>query len=336
MMQRPADHPVVLPPRIGVLLVNLGTPDAPEPDAVRRYLKQFLSDPRVVEIPPLLWQPVLRTFVLATRPQRSAEAYRQVWTPQGSPLSVVTQAQAEALQAHWGDAVVVDWAMRYGQPDITTRIGALMAGGCDRILIAPLYPQYSGATTATVFDDVAKALGTMRLQPALRFLPAYHDDPAYIDALKRSIEAAIAALPFAPDVLVASFHSMPERTLYLGDPYHCQCQKTARLLSEALDREIVVGFQSKLGRAKWLEPSTEDVLAGLPGKGIRRIAVVAPGFSADNLETLEEVAIRGKETFVEAGGTDFAYVPCLNASEAGVAMLATLLSRELEGWLPRA
>ena len=333
-MPLPADHPPIAPRRIGVLLMNLGTPDAPETGAVRRYLKQFLSDRRVVEIPAFVWQPILRLFVLTTRPAKSAHAYAQVWTEKGSPLSVVTRDQAEAVQAAFGETVLVDWAMRYGNPSIESRLDAMKAAGCDRILIAPLYPQYSGATTGTGFDEVARVLGKMRWQPALRTLPAYHDDPAYIAALKASVEDGLKALDFVPDALLASFHSMPERTLHLGDPYHCHCRKTARLLSEALGREVVVSFQSKLGRAKWLEPATDATLAALPGKGIKKLAVIAPGFSADNLETLEEVALRGRETFEEAGGTNFAYLPCLNASAPGIQMLATLLSRELAGWLP--
>ncbi len=333
-MSLPADHPPIAPRRIGVLLMNLGTPDAPETGAVRRYLKQFLSDRRVVEIPAFVWQPILRLFVLTTRPAKSAHAYAQVWTEKGSPLSVVTRDQAEAVQAAFGETVRVDWAMRYGNPSIESRLDAMKAAGCDRILIAPLYPQYSGATTGTGFDEVARVLGKMRWQPALRTLPAYHDDPAYIAALKASVEDGLKALDFVPDALLASFHSMPERTLHLGDPYHCHCRKTARLLSEALGREVVVSFQSKLGRAKWLEPATDATLAALPGKGIKKLAVIAPGFSADNLETLEEVALRGRETFEEAGGTNFAYLPCLNASAPGIQMLATLLSRELAGWLP--
>jgi protoporphyrin/coproporphyrin ferrochelatase len=331
-MDRPADHPPIQPARIGVLLINLGSPDAPEPGAVQRYLKQFLSDPRVVEIPQLLWQPLLRGVILNTRPRKSARAYAQVWTPEGSPLTVITRHQAEALQQTLGSSVRVDWAMRYGTPDIASRIRAMMAGGCTRILIAPLYPQYSGATTATVFDAVAAALATMRWQPAIRTLPPYHDDPAYIEALKASVEAGLAALPFAPDTIVASFHSMPERTLTLGDPYHCQCQKTARLLSEALGRELLVSFQSRLGRAKWLGPATDATLAALPGKGVKAVAIVAPGFAADNLETLEEIAIRGRETFLSNGGREFAYLPCLNASVEGVGMLQTLIARELAGW----
>ena len=333
-MTLPADHPPVAPRRIGVLLMNLGTPEAPEAGPVRRYLKQFLSDRRVVEIPPIIWQPILRLFVLTTRPSKSAHAYAQIWTPEGSPLAVVTRDQAAAVQVRFGDTVMVDWAMRYGRPSVEEKLKAMKDAGCDRILIAPLYPQYSGATTGTGFDEVARVLGKMRWQPAIRTLPAYHDDAAYIGALKASVEAGLRDLPFTPDAVLASFHSMPERTLRLGDPYHCHCQKTARLLSEALGREVLVSFQSRLGRAKWLEPATDTTLAALPGKGVKRLAVIAPGFSADNLETLEEVAIRGKETFVESGGTDFAYLPCLNASSAGVDMLSTLLSRELAGWLP--
>jgi ferrochelatase len=332
-VERPANHPVAATGKVGVLLVNLGSPDAPTPAAVRRYLSEFLSDKRVVEIPAIVWQPILQGIILTTRPRKSAHAYAQIWWEQGAPLKVITQRQATALKAELGDAVLVDWAMSYGSPAITDRITAMKAAGCDRILVAPLYPQYSGATTATIIDAVGRTLAKMRWQPAIRTLPPYHDDPAYIGALKQSIESNIAALPFVADAIVASFHSMPERTLTLGDPYHCQCQKTARLLSEALGRELIVSFQSRLGRAKWLEPATDKTLAGLPAKGIRKIAVVAPGFSADNLETLEEIAIRGKQSFVDAGGTDFAYLPCLNDSDVGMKMLKQLVARELSGWI---
>jgi protoporphyrin/coproporphyrin ferrochelatase len=332
-MELPADHPVISRPKVGVLIVNLGTPDAPIASAVRRYLKEFLSDRRVVEISPILWQPILRGIILNTRPRKSAHAYAQVWTSEGSPLAVVTAAQAKGLQQQIGEGVLVDWAMRYGTPNIGDRLTAMKDAGCDRILVAPLYPQYSGATTATVMDAVGKALAAMRWQPAIRTLPPYHDAPAYIAALKESVNASIARLDFVPDAIVASFHSMPLRTLSLGDPYHCHCQKSARLLSEALGRELIVTFQSRLGRAKWLEPATDTTLASLPGRGVKRIAVITPGFSADNLETLEEIAIRGKESFVEAGGTDFACLPCLNADAPGMAMLEALVARELSGWI---
>jgi protoporphyrin/coproporphyrin ferrochelatase len=329
---RPDDHPTVRVGKVGVLIVNLGSPDAPTTEAVKRYLLEFLSDPRVVEIPSILWQPILRGVILNTRPSKSAAAYREVWSDEGAPLIVITKRQTEAMQARLGPDIIVDFAMRYGNPSIEQRLTALQDQGCDRILIAPLYPQYSGATTATVNDMVFETLGKMRWQPAIRTLPPYYDDPAHIAALKADIETHLAALPFKPDAVMASFHSMPERTLLRGDPYHCQCQKTARLLGEALGLELIVSFQSRLGRAKWLGPATDATLEELPGKGIRKLAVVAPGFSADNLETLEEVAIRGRESFLEAGGTDFAYLPCLNDSQPGLDMLAALLSRELEGW----
>jgi protoporphyrin/coproporphyrin ferrochelatase len=335
-MTLPVGHPPIVIGKIGLLLVNLGSPDAPEKGAVKRYLKQFLSDRRVVEIPPILWQPILRGIILNTRPKKSAHAYEQVWTKDGAPLIAVTRKQAESLQDQFGDKVMVDWAMRYGNPSIASRLDALKAAGCDRILIAPLYPQYSGATTGTVQDEAFSTFAKMRWQPAVRTLPPYHDDPAYIAALAASVKSGLARLAFEPDAVMASFHSMPERTLTLGDPYHCHCQKTARLLSEALGRELLVTFQSRLGRAKWLEPATDATLASLGGKGVKKLAVITPGFSADNLETLEEIAIRGKEEFMSGGGTDFAYLPCLNDSDDGIKMLSTLLSRELEGWLPRA
>lgn len=331
-MMLPVGHPPVIPPRVGVLLVNLGTPDAPDAPSVRRYLAEFLSDRRVVELPPLLWQPILRGIVLTTRPKKSAEAYRQVWTDNGSPLAANTRAQALALKDAFGPGVTVDWAMRYGNPSIEDRLAAMRAAGCDRILLAPLYPQYCAATTATANDKAFQVLQSMRWQPAIRTLPPYYDAPEHIDALAASVKASLAALDFAPDALVTSFHGMPSRTLSLGDPYHCQCQKTARMLADALGREVMVTFQSRFGKAKWLEPATEATLAAMPANGIRKVAIVAPGFSADCIETLEELAIRGRETFERAGGTHFAYLPCLNESTIGIEMLRALLARELEGW----
>lgn len=331
-MTAPTDHPPVAPPRLGVLLVNLGTPDAPDAPSVRRYLAEFLSDRRVVEIPQLLWQPILRGLILTTRPKKSAHAYRQVWTDEGSPLAAITRRQAAALQTALGPDVLVDHAMRYGNPAIAATLDAMLAAGCRRILIAPLYPQYCGATTATVVDAVNSHLATLRWQPALRVLPPYPDDGLYVGALKTAIEAGLAALDFTPDVLLASFHGMPERTLHLGDPYHCQCRKTARLLSEALGRPVETAFQSRFGRAKWLEPATDTVLARLGREG-KSVAIFAPGFAADCLETLEELAIRGKEQYESAGGTRFAYIPCLNDGAAGLAMLESLVRRELAGWL---
>ena len=331
----PVAHPPVTTGRVAVLLVNLGTPDAPTPAAVKRYLREFLSDPRVVEIPALVWQPILRGIILNTRPKKSAHAYQLVWTDRGSPLAFHTADTAAALQSLWGGAVTVDWAMRYGTPSIGDRLAALKAQGHDRILIAPLYPQYCGATTATAVDAVGAALGKMRWQPAIRVLPAYHDDALYIDALHRRMAAQLAALPFEPERIVASFHGMPQRTLALGDPYHCQCRKTARLLGEALGREVTVTFQSRFGRAKWLEPATDTTLAALPGEGVTSVAVVTPGFSADCLETLEEIALRGRDSFLAAGGRDFAFLPCLNAAPEAIRFYDALLGRELAGWLPQ-
>jgi len=335
-MTPPADHPPIPRRRVGVLLINLGTPDAADARAVKRYLREFLSDRRVVELPPLLWQPILRGIILNTRPKKSAHAYGQVWREDGSPLAAITAAQARALDGAFGPGVMVDWAMRYGNPSIAERLAAMKAAGCERILLAPLYPQYSGATTATANDRAFLALAGMRWQPAIRTLPPYHDDPRYIAALKESVEASLAALDFEPDAILASFHGMPQRTLELGDPYHCHCQKTARLLSEALGRSLTITFQSRFGRAKWLEPATDTTLAALPGQGIKRIAIVAPGFSADCLETLEELTIRGREQFRAAGGTHFAYLPCLNDSAPGVALLREILGQELEGWASAA
>jgi len=334
--QLPADHPPVKSGAIGVLLVNLGTPDAAEPGAVKRYLAEFLSDRRVVEIPPIAWQPILRGIILNTRPKKSAHAYRQVWTDAGSPLAVITRQQAEAMQARLGNEANVDWAMRYGTPSIPDRLQALKNSGCERILLAPLYPQYSGATTATVVDKAADYLRTMRWQPALRTLPPYHDDPAYIDALASDLSKQLDGLDFEPEVLLLSFHGMPERTLHLGDPYHCHCQKTSRLLQEKLHRpglKFRTTFQSRFGRAKWLEPATDTVLAEEAKAGTKRLAIAAPGFSADCLETLEELAIQGREQFTEAGGEHFAALSCLNVSDPGLAMLETLLRRELSGWI---
>jgi ferrochelatase len=321
-------------PKVGVLLINLGTPNSPEPGSVRLYLKEFLSDPRVVEIPQLVWQPILRGVILRTRPKKSAHAYKQVWTDEGSPLAVITAGQARALAGTFGEGVIVDHAMRYGRPAISEKIDALKAAGCERILIAPLYPQYCAATTATANDEAFAHLRRLRWQPAVRTLPPYYGDPAYIAALAARLEAGLAALDFEPAAILASFHGMPQRTLELGDPYHCHCQKTARLLSEAAGRELRVTFQSRFGRAKWLEPATDTTLAALPAEGVTKIALIAPGFSSDCLETLEELAIRGRDTFLAAGGTHFAYLPCLNDSPEAIAMLRSLVGRELEGWLP--
>jgi protoporphyrin/coproporphyrin ferrochelatase len=330
-----SDHPPIAQPKVGLLLINLGTPDAPEAAAVRRYLAEFLSDPRVIEIPKLAWKPILHGIILRTRPRKSAEAYNQIWTNEGSPLRVIAQRQAEALRQRLPD-VSVHYAMRYGNPGIGASMERMMAEGCTRILAAPLYPQYCAATTATANDAVFAAVARMRHQPALRTLPPYYDDPLYIDALAASLKRQLGALDFEPDRLLLSFHGMPQRTLDLGDPYHCHCRKTARLLGEAMGREVDVAFQSKFGRAKWLEPATDATLGAYPKQGVKRIAIAAPGFSADCIETLEELGIRGKETFFGAGGERFALLDCLNDSDEGIAMLERLVSRELAGWLPQS
>jgi ferrochelatase len=334
----PADHPPVATGRIGVLLVNLGTPDAPDAPAVRRYLKQFLSDKRVVEIPALVWQPILRGIILRTRPKKSAHAYAQVWGPDGSPLAAITAQQARALQARLGDAAIVRHAMRYQNPVMAKELDALLAQGCERILVAPLYPHYSGATTASALDAVADWIKARRRLPALRTLPPYHDDAVAIGALHSDLARQIAALAFVPDVLLLSYHGMPERTLHLGDPYHCHCRKTSRLLAQAFAQShpglrVETSFQSRFGRAKWLEPATDATLVQLAQGGARKVAIAAPGFSADCLETLEELALRGRDEFLAAGGTDFAALACLNASPAGVDLIEALVRRELAGWL---
>ena len=337
----PADHPAVQSGKVGVLLVNLGTPDAAETKAVKRYLGEFLSDRRVIEIPPIVWQPILRGIILNTRPKKSAAAYAKVWSEKGSPLAAITAAQAEALQAMMGDAVQVDWAMRYGNPSIESRLTAMKDAGCERILVAPLYPQYSGATTATVVDKVNAVLAAMRWQPSIRMLPPYHDHSAYIDALASDVTSQVCALSFQPEVLLLSFHGMPQRTLELGDPYHCHCRKTARLLEEKMRQDKLIpdtmrvetSFQSRFGPAKWLEPATDQTLMAEGAAGTKRLAVAAPGFSADCVETLEELAIEGKEQFIEAGGKEFAVLSCLNASDPGMTMLEAITRRELSGWI---
>jgi ferrochelatase len=328
-MNSPADSDV------GVLLINLGTPDAPEPAAVRRYLAEFLSDPRVIEIPGLIWKPILYGVILRTRPAKSAEAYRQVWTDEGSPLMAISKRQAARLRERLGDTICVGLAMRYGKQSIGDALSRMIDHGFKRILLAPLYPQYCAATTATALDAAFAELGKMREQPALRTLPPYFGDPLYIGALNASIERQLAALEFTPERLLLSFHGMPERTRQLGDPYHDHCQETARQLAGKLGLPVDVAFQSRFGRAKWLEPATDVTLAAYPENGVKRIAIAAPGFSADCLETLEELGIRGRETFLRAGGTHFARLDCLNDSDEGMAMLDALVRRELAGWWPQ-
>jgi ferrochelatase len=325
------------PRRTAVLLVNLGTPDEPTAPALRRYLAEFLSDPRVVEIPRLPWMLILHGIILRTRPARSAAKYASVWTPEGSPLAVWTQRQRDALEAvlHGrGHHVQVRHAMRYGNPGIPAAMDALRAEGATRVLVLPLYPQYAAATTASIFDKVSTWARAARRLPELRFVGEFHDDPAYIAALAASVRAHWAERGRG-DQLVLSFHGVPERSLLLGDPYHCQCHKTARLLAEALGlqkSEVKVTFQSRFGKAKWLEPYTEPTLVQLAGTGVKRVDLMCPGFVADCLETLEEIDQEAREAFLGAGGTQFEYIPCLNAAPAWIDALAGVTERHLAGW----
>lgn len=328
-------------PRTAVLLCNLGTPDAPTPQAVRRYLRQFLSDPRVVEIPRALWLPILYGVILPLRSAKSAAKYASIWTPEGSPLKVWTERQARMLQGWLGEqghAVTVRYAMRYGNPSIASQLDALKAEGATRILVLSAYPQYSGTTTASVLDDVGAWARRVRHVPELRFASRYHDEPAYIDALARRIEAHWRDHG-RPEHFLMSFHGVPERTLRLGDPYHCECRKTGRLLAARLGlREggWTLAFQSRFGKAKWLEPYTEPTLRALARKGVKRVDVACPGFTSDCLETLEEIAQEGRDAFLTSGGQAFHYIPCLNGDPAWISAFAGIALRHLAGWPTQA
>jgi ferrochelatase len=326
--------------RVGVLLVNLGTPDSADTKGVRAYLKEFLSDPRVIENQGLVWKLVLNGIILRTRPARKARDYRKIWNTEKneSPLKTITRAQSEKLAAAIADHdhVVIDWAMRYGNPSIRSRIDALTAQGCDRILVVPLYPQYSAATSATVCDEVFRVLGSMRAQPTLRVSPPYYDDPDYIDALAVSIKAHLATLPFQPELIVASFHGMPQKYIDQGDPYSAQCIATTDALRKRMGLEpskLLLTFQSRFLSDEWLQPYTDKTIEKLAQDGVRRLAVVMPGFSADCLETLEEIARENAEIFKHNGGEQFAAIPCLNDSEAGMDVIRQLVLRELQGWI---
>jgi len=336
----PPGHPVILPRRIGVLLVNLGTPDATDYWSMRRYLKEFLSDPRVIEENRIKWWLVLNLVILTIRPARKGPDYDKIWNKERneSPLKTITRSQSEKLAASVANdpRLIVDWAMRYGNPSIRSRLDAMQVAGCDRILVVPLYPQYAAATTATVCDKTFEALTTMRWQPALRVAPAYFDEPVYIEALATSLEAELAKLPFKPEVILASFHGMPEEYLRKGDPYHCQCAKTARLLRERLKldaSQLMLTFQSRFGITEWLKPYTDATVKSMAERGVKNIAVITPGFSADCLETLEEIAMENAEIFKHAGGENFAAIPCLNDSEPGMAVIRDVVLRELKGWI---
>ncbi len=335
----PPDHPKVSHGKVGVLLLNLGTPEATSYWPMRRYLKEFLSDRRVIEVNRALWWVILNGIILTSRPGRSGKAYDKIWNHalNESPLKTITRGQCEKLQAALKDHpdVVVDWAMRYGKPSVKERIDALQMQGCDRILFAPLYPQYSAATTATALDKCFEALQGMRWQPAIRSVPPYYDQPAYIEALAKSLKRHIRNLPWKPDMILASFHGLPLEYLTKGDPYYCHCMKTARLLREKMKlspEQLQVVFQSRFGRAEWLQPYAQGTVEGLPAKGVKNLVMIMPGFSADCVETLEEVAIGLAETFKHAGGSNFSAVPCLNDSPASIEMLEVLVRQELQGW----
>jgi len=335
----PPNHPALPPRRIGVLLVNLGTPDATDYWSMRRYLKEFLSDRRVIEENRIKWWLVLNLIILTVRPRRRGRDYAKIWNKERneSILKTITRSQSEKLAKGFsGDArILVDWAMRYGNPSIATRLEAMQRAGCDRILIVPLYPQYAAATTASVCDKAFDALAAMRWQPALRVAPPWFDRPIYIDAVASSLEDSLARLPFRPQLILASYHGMPEDYLKKGDPYYCQCAATTRLLRARLklgDDKLIMTFQSRFGGAEWLKPYTDATVKSLAERGLKNLAVLTPGFAADCLETLEEIGMENADIFKRAGGENFAHIPCLNDSERAMALIRDVVVRELQGW----
>lgn len=338
----PKEHPPIAAARTGILIANLGTPDGTDYWSMRRYLNEFLSDKRVIEWPSALWQPILQLIVLTKRPFSSGEAYRGIWNEEldESPLLTITRNQATKLarrmEAQFGDAVMVDFCMRYGNPSTESVIRRMKEAGCERIVFFPLYPQYAAATTATANDQAFRTLMKLRWQPAFRTVPAYHDHPAYIRALAQSVEEAYAGFEERPTALVASYHGLPQSYFKKGDPYHCHCQKTSRLMTEALGWErgdVHTTFQSRFGPEEWLQPYTVEYVAKLAEEGHKRIAIMAPGFSSDCVETLEEINEEIKEAFEEAGGEHFHYIPCLNDADAHIDMIEAIVHREAQGWL---
>lgn len=338
----PTDHPRIPPGKVGVLLANLGTPDGYDYWSMRRYLNEFLSDRRVIDYSPFFWQPLLQLVILTKRPFTSGANYKMIWNNEAdeSPLATITKAQTakitEAMKQRYGDDVVVDYCMRYGNPSTKSKVRAMIAQGCQKILFFPLYPQYAGATSATANDQFFRALMDEKWQPAARTVPAYFDHPIYIEALAQSVERAYAAMDVKPDLLVASYHGVPKRYLMEGDPYHCQCQKTTRLLRERLgwsEDRITTTFQSRFGSEEWLQPYTVEEVARIARNGKKRIAVIAPAFSADCIETLEEINEEIRESFEEAGGESFSYIPCLNDDDAHITALSAVIEENLRGWL---
>lgn len=336
--RKPSDHPPRAGGKIGVLLVNLGTPDATDYWSMRRYLKEFLSDRRVIEVNRVLWWFVLNVIILTRRPQAKGRDYEKIWNREQdeSPLKTITRAQRDNLADFYSESnVVIEWAMRYGNPSIESRLKILQEQGCDRILVVPLYPQYAAATTATVCDKVFEALTRMRWQPTLRVAPPWHDDPIYINAVTSSLNAELAKLTWKPDVIIASFHGVPLEYLLKGDPYYCQCAKSARLMRDALglsEEKFLLTFQSRFGKDEWLQPYTDKTVEALAKRGVKNLAIVTPGFVADCLETIEEIGMENAAIFKENGGENFAAIPCLNDSEAGMNVIRHVVARELSGW----
>ncbi len=337
----PKDHPAIRPAKVGVMIANLGTPDSTDYWPMRRYLSEFLSDKRVVDYPAWKWQPILQGIILSRRPQKSGAAYRSIWNMEKneSPLLTITRDQTDAirraLEAVYGDQVLVDFCMRYGNPSTESKVREMVDAGCDKILFFPLYPHYAGATWATANDQFFRALMKEKWQPSVRIVPPYFEDAAYIDALAGSVTRAYDATEVKPDLLVCSYHGVPERYLREGDPYHCQCQKTTRLLKERLgwsDDQLISTFQSKFGPEEWLKPYTVEEVARQAQKGVKNIAVIAPALSADCIETLEEIQEEIRESFEHAGGENFTYIPCLNAEEAHIAALCGIIQSNLQGW----
>ena len=335
------DHPKISVGRIGVLLINLGTPDGTDYWSMRRYLKEFLSDSRVIEWRKIYWWPILNGIVLSRRPQKSGEAYESIWNKEldESPLRTITRSQSEKLSEQLsgqGKDLIIDWAMRYGNPSIDSIVRRLQEQGCDRILAVPLYPQYSATTTATVNDKLFASLQQMRWQPTIRIAPPYFDEPFYIGALADSIRTHLATLDWEPEIVLTSYHGIPQSYFKKGDPYHCHCLKTTRLLREELgwdENRLRVTFQSRFGPEEWLQPYTDKTVEGLAQSGVKNIAILNPGFVSDCLETLEEIAEEVGSIFLEAGGQHFSHIPCLNDSDAGMDVIASLVRRELKGWI---
>jgi protoporphyrin/coproporphyrin ferrochelatase len=338
--QLPPGHPPIAPKNVGLLIMNLGTPEATDYWSMRRYLREFLSDSRVIEVNRVLWWAILNLVILSFRPTKSGHAYKKIWnkTLNESPLKTFTRSQSEKVTVAFAKQknLIIDWAMRYGKPPVAQRLANLQAQGCDKIVLFPLYPQYSAATTATALDKAYDALKAMRWQPSIRTVPPYFDHPAYIEAVADSLISHLATLSWKPDRILVAFHGLPREYLDRGDPYHCHCQKTARLLREKLKLSadhMQLVFQSRFGRAEWLKPYAQETVERLPAQGVKNLLIISPGFSSDCVETLEELAIGLRDTFHEHGGKNFTVVPCLNDSPASIKLLTQLAKEELSGWI---